>query len=378
MKDAQMIPSQGNTKSTVLYMSLELSNSKWKIMFSNGFKRRQRTITAGDLNGLRQEISKSLEHLKMPVDTKIFSCYEAGRDGFWIHRHLIAQGISNFVVDPSSIEVNRRFRRAKTDRIDVTKLMDMLIRYRNGEQKLWSVLHIPTVEQEDRRRIQREVDRLKKERTSHSNRIRSLLVLHGIRLKVGRYFLQSLDKVRLFDGSELNRCLKKEIQREYTRYQLIDEQLKQLSKDKEQLLQQGGQAAKKVERLQLVRGIGPIGSWSLVYEFFGWRKFKNVKQVGAASGLAPTPYDSGNSKREQGISKAGNGRIRRLMNQLSWQWLRYQPQSELSKWFMQRFGSGASRMRRVGITALSRKLLIALWKYLETGLVPQGAIISTS
>ena len=128
----------------------------------------------------------------------------------------------------------------------------------------------------------------------------------------------------------------------------------------------------------MVRGIGPIGSWSLVYELFGWRKFKNVKQVGAASGLAPTPYDSGNSKREQGISKAGNRRIRKLMNQLSWQWLRYQPQSELSKWFMQRFGSGASRMRRVGITALSRKLLIALSKYLETGLVPQGAIISTN
>ena len=376
MKDAQMIPSQVNTKTTVMYMALELSNSKWKIMFSNGFKRRQKTITAGDLSGLQQEILRSREHLKLPVDAKVFSCYEAGRDGFWIHRHLVAQDIHNYVVDPSSIEVNRRFRRVKTDRIDVNKLMDMLIRYLNGEQKLWSVLHIPTVEQEDHRRLQREVDRLKKERTSHSNRIRSLLVLHGIKLKVGRYFLQSLDKVRLFDGGELNICLKKEIQREYSRYQLIAEQLKQLSKDKEQLMQQGGQEAKKVERLQMVRGIGPIGSWSLVYEFFGWRKFRNVKQVGAASGLAPTPYDSGNSKREQGISKAGNRRIRRLMNQLSWQWLRYQPQSELSKWFMQRFGSGASRMRRVGITALSRKLLIALWKYLETGLVPQGAVIS--
>ena len=377
MKDAQMIPSQGNTKNTIMYMALELSNSKWKIMFSNGFKRRQKTITAGDLTGLQQEISRSREHLNLPVDTKVYSCYEAGRDGFWIHRHLVAQGIGNYVVDPSSIEVNRRFRRAKTDRIDVGKLMDMLIRYLNGEQKLWSVLHIPTVEQEDQRRIQREVDRLKKERTSHSNRVRSLLVLHGIKLKLGRHFLQSLDKVRQFDGSELNSCLKKEIQREYARYQLIAEQLKQLLKDKEQLLQKGGQAAKKVERLRMVRGIGPIGSWSLVYEFFGWRKFKNVKQVGAAAGLAPTPYDSGNSKREQGISKAGNRRIRKLMNQLSWQWLRYQPQSELSKWFMQRFGSGASRMRRVGITALSRKLLIALWKYLETGFVPQGAIIST-
>jgi transposase len=378
MKNAQMIPSQDNTKAAKLYMALELSNSKWKMMFSDGFKRRQKNISAGDLNVLQQEISKSRQHFKMPADAAIFSCYEAGRDGFWIHRHLVAQGICNHVVDPSSIEVNRRFRRAKTDRIDVGKLMDMLIRYLNGEQKLWSVLHIPTVEQEDQRRIQREVDRLKKERTAHSNRIRSLLVLHGIKLKVGRHFLQCLDQVRLFDGSELSSCIKEEIKREYARYQLIDEQLKQLCKEKEQLLEQGSQPAKKVAQLRLVRGIGEVGSWELVYEFFGWRNFNNVKQVGAASGLAPTPYDSGDSKREQGISKAGNARIRRLMTQLSWQWLRYQPESELSKWYRQRFGSGASRMRRVGIIALARKLLVALWKYLQTGLVPQGAIISTN
>lgn len=375
MKNAQMIPSQTNTKSSPLYIAFELSNSKWKLMFSDGFKRRQKTIAAGDLAGFEQEVVKAKNRFKMPQDVTIYSCYEAGRDGFWIHRHLDKLGICNFVVDSSSIEVNRRSRRAKTDRIDVGKLMDMLIRYTNGEQKLWSVVHVPSVEQEDQRRIQREIDRLKKERTSHSNRIRSLLVLHGIKVKVSAGFIRYLDKVRQFDGSQLGPCVRNEIKREYDRYRLIGEQLKLIEQEKEQLLQLGGPAARDVQKLELLKGIGPVGSWTLVYEFLAWRDFKNVKQVGAAAGLAPTPYDSGDLKREQGISKAGNGRVRKLMTQLSWQWLRYQPQSQLAQWYMQRFGTGASRMRRVGIIALARKLLIALWKYLQTGLVPEGARI---
>jgi transposase len=378
MKNAQMIPSQTNTTSVVMYIAFELSNSKWKLMFSDGYKRRQKTIAAGDLAQFEQEVVKARHRFKQPGDITIYSCYEAGRDGFWIHRYLETQGICNFVVDSSSIEVNRRFRRAKTDRIDVGKLMDMLIRYTNGEQKLWGVVRIPSVEQEDQRRIQREVDRLKKERTAHSNRIRSLLVLHGIKVKVGCDFIQRLDKVRQFDGRLLGACLINEIKREYDRLLLIGEQLKQLTKEKEQLLQQGAPAAKDVQTLRMLKGIGEVGSWTLVYEFLAWRDFKNVKQVGAAAGLAPTPYDSGDSKREQGISKAGNGRVRKLMTQLSWQWLRHQGQSELSKWYMQRFGTGASRMRRVGIIALARKLLISLWKYLQTGLVPEGACLKVN
>jgi transposase len=373
MKNAQMIPSQINTTTVPMYIAFELSNSKWKLMFSDGIKRRQKTIAAGDLAQLEQEVVKARERFNLSQDITIYSCYEAGRDGFWIHRYLEKQGICNFVVDSSSIEVNRRWRRAKTDRIDVGKLMDMLIRYTNGEQKLWSVVHVPSVEQEDQRRIQREIDRLKKERTAHSNRIRSLLVLHGIKVKVSCDFIQRLDKVRQFDGRRLGACLIKEIKREYDRLHLIDEQLKQLAKEKEHLLQQGGQAAKDVQKLRLLKGIGEVGSWTLVYEFLAWRDFKNVKQVGAAAGLAPTPYASGDLNREQGISKAGNARVRKLMTQLSWQWLRHQGQSQLSKWYMQRFGAGASRMRRVGIIALARKLLISLWKYLQTGLVPEGA-----
>lgn len=376
MKNAQMIPTQGNTKNNTMYMALELSLKTWKLMFSDGFKRRQKNISAGDLGTLQTEIVKAREHFKLDEDVQICSCYEAGRDGFWIHRFLESIGVCNFVVDSSSIEVSRRFRRAKTDGLDVGKLMDMLIRYINGEQKLWSVVHVPTQEQEDQRRIQREIDRLKKERTSHSNRIGSLLALHGIKLKIRRDFVVHLDQLRRFDGSGLDTYLKNEILREHQRYELIGEQLKQLSQEKEQLLEQGGQAAEQVTRLRMLKGIGEVGSWTLIFEFFGWRDFKNVKQVGAAAGLAPTPYNSGDSSTEQGISKSGNGRIRKLANQLSWQWLRYQPQSELAQWYMQRFGHGSSRMRRVGIVALSRKLLISLWKFLQTGQVPNGAIIA--
>jgi transposase len=280
-------------------------------------------------------------------------------------------------VDSSSIEVNRRYRRAKTDRIDVTKLAGMLIRHVNGEQKLWSVLHIPTAAQEDNRRLNREADRLKKERTAHTNRIKSLLVLHGIRLRIGKGFEQALDRVVMYNGDKLAQRLKQEILREYQRYQLAQAQLKEITVEKAEVLEQDSPFAVKARALINLRSIGQVSSWDLTSEFFGWREFKNVKQVSAASGLAPTPYASGDLNREQGISKAGNPRVRKTMIELAWFWLRYQPQSQLSQWFFKRFGSGGARMRRIGIVALARKLLVALWKYLELGLVPEGAVLKS-
>jgi len=282
-------------------------------------------------------------------------------------------GVNNIIVDSSSIEVSRKFRRAKTDRIDVVKLLDMLLRYLNGEQKIWGVLHVPTVEQENIRRMERETKRLKKERTAHNNRIKSLLALHGIKMNIGVLFLKKLDAVTQYNGEDLPPHIKNEIIREYHRYVLIKEQFKEIKAEKKEVLASVSEETKKVHALQNLKGIGPVGSWTLVYEFFGWREFKNVKQVGAASGLAPTPYNSGDSEREQGISKAGNPRVRSLMTELSWGWLRFQPQSRLSQWFKERFERGGKRMRRIGIIALARKLLIALWKYLEKGLVPEGA-----
>jgi transposase len=377
MTEAQMIRTDDSTKTDRLYIAFELSNTKWKLMFSNGIKRRQKSICAGDLESLMDQISLAKRRFKQADDVEIFSCYEAGRDGFWLHRYLRDSGINNVVVDSSSIEVNRRYRRAKTDRIDAAKLVGMLIRHINGEQKLWSVLHIPTAAQEDIRRLNREADRLKKERTAHTNRIKSLLVLHGIRLRIGKGFEQALDRVVQYNGEKLAERLKQEILREYQRFQLAQTQLKEITAEKAEVLENESPFAVKTRALSNLRGIGLVSSWNLVSEFFGWREFKNVKQVGAASGLAPTPYASGDLNREQGISKAGNPRVRRTMIELAWFWLRYQPQSKLSRWFFKRFGSGGARMRRIGIVALARKLLVALWKYLELGLVPEGAVLKS-
>jgi transposase len=356
-----------------MYIALELSNKTWKIFFSNGFKKRKKTIDAGKLYQLEHEIAKTRKHFGMSEDVKINSCYEAGRDGFWIHRFLESRGIHNIVVDSASIEVNRRSRRAKTDRIDADKLLNMLMRYIGGERKLWSVLHVPSSNEEDARRINREIKRLKKERTAHTNRIKSLLILHGIRLVINRKFLINLEQVRLWNGEKLPRRVKAEIVRDYQRYELIKVQLLELELDKNALLKSENTQARKVVALKRLKGIGTISSWDLVYEFFGWRRFNNVKQVGGAAGLAPTPYASGSSDHEQGISKAGNRRVRSLMIELAWYWLRFQPQSKLSCWFQERFGSGGKRMRKIGIVALARKLLVSLWKYLDKGVLPEGA-----
>ena len=375
MTHAQMIHGDINTSSERLYIAFELSNSKWKLAFGNGMKIRQKTIAARDLGALAEEIAKARQKFKMADDVPIYSCYEAGRDGFWIHRYLESEGFHNLVVDSSSIEVNRRKRRAKSDRIDADKLLNMLIRYLNGEQKLWSVLHVPGVEEEDARRLNREIERLQKERGAHTNRIKSLLALHGIVLQIGPNFLEKLEGATQWDGSPLPPGIKNEIERQYQRYELIREQIKALELERRELRESSKTAGRQMSALEYLKGLGPVSSRILVLEYFSWREFKNVKQVGAGAGLAPTPYNSGDSQKEQGINKSGNPRVRCTMIELSWLWLRWQPQSHLSQWYMKRFGSGGKRMRRVGIVALARKLLIALWKYLETGLVPEGSVL---
>lgn len=374
MTNEQMTQRIDSTEKGKMYLSFELSNKKWLLMFSDGMKRRQKAIEAGNTVEFEIEIEKAKERFKMDDDVEIHSCYEAGRDGFWIHRYLSSKGIHSLVVDPSSIEVNRRQRRCKTDRVDVEKLMNMLIRYINGEQKVWSVVRVPNEEAEDLMRMEREEKRLKKERGAHTNRIGSLLWLHKIRLKIGRDFLKDLEEVKRWDGSPLPERIKNEIKREYKRYEMIKEQLKVLEQEKEGVLLSGISQAQKSAKLAKLKGLGPVFTWILIFEFFGWRDFKNVKQVGAASGLAPTLYASGDASVEQGISKAGNRLIRSTMIELAWLWLRFQPESELSRWFQERFGGGGKRMRRVGIVALARKLLVAIWKYLEKDILPEGAV----
>lgn len=383
-----------------LYMAFELGDSNWKLAFGTGGNPRIRSIAARDLKAMWREIEMAKERLGLPTDAAVVSCYEAGRDGFWLHRSLVEHDVQNIVVDSSSIEVKRRKRRAKTDRLDAQKLYRMIVRHCSGEKGVWSIVRPPSREDEDERRIHREILSLQSECIRHSNRIQSLLVLHGIKLKVGTYFLKALERARPLDGSELGPMLREELMREYTRWQLATKQLADLRKtelkriravakqtqealdanDSQERLSKAPKELGKPEQvvaLMLLCGIGERSSWPLIYEFF-WRRFKNRREVGNAAGLCGVPYDSGGKEVEQGISKAGNGRIRRIMVELAWCWMRFQPESAITIWFKKRFGVGGKRMRRVGIVAVARRLLVSLWRYLEYGEVPAGAKFKAS
>jgi len=371
-----ILQSKDSVSGVVLYMALELSNKRWKLGFSNGCRQRQVTIEAGDWVSLNDQIMRAREKLGLPADCRMVSCYEAGRDGFWIHRALVDQGIENRVIDSASIEVNRRQRRAKSDKVDVKALLRLLQRYWQGERGMLSVVRVPTLEAEDHRRLHRERERLLKERGAHSARIKSLLVAHGIRLRLDGDFLVQLEAARGGLGYALGADLKAELIREHERYRLVDEQIRGLEQEQKARAQAGmDETMLQVNGLMQLKGVGWQSSWLLVMEFFGWRAFRNQRQVGACAGLTPTPYSSGDSEREQGISKAGNRRVRTLMIELSWLWLRYQPGSALSQWFQRRFAGGGKRMRRIGIVALARKLLIALWRYVTDGVIPEGAVL---
>ncbi len=375
-KTQEILRIKDSIKEAILYIAFELSNSKWKLAFSDGSKIRRKAITAGNLAQLQVEIDLAKRKFKMIEDVRVVSCYEAGRDGFWIHRYLESQGIENLVVDSASLEVNRRKRRAKTDRIDAGKLLRMLMRYWGGEKQVWSVVRVPSEQDEDARHLHRGLEDLKKERTMHRNRIKGFLIQHGIKVSNPSHkrFLEQLEKLRTWDGQQVAPDLKSKIIREYERLQMVEDQIKALEKEKtERLKNPDTDSLEKVVKLASLYGIGSVSSWTFVMEFFGWRQFQNRKEVGALAGLTPTPYDSGKSLREQGISKAGNKRIRGLAVEIAWSWLRFQPQSNLSQWFMKRYANGGKRMRRIGIVAVARRLLIDLWRYLEYDKIPEGA-----
>jgi transposase len=358
-------------------MGIELSASKWRLALSAGGQRiREKSIGAGDREQLLREISTTKKRFGLPEDAKVISCYEAGRDGFWIDRLLSQLGIENVVVDAASMKVNRRARRAKTDRIDAKGLLADLIRHARGEKDVWKVVRVPSEEQEDERRLHRDLERLKKEKTQHRSRIFSLLATQGVRPGNLNAFLTELDAARIWDSKPLPPALKAEIVRERDRLRLVEEQIRAITNEqREQLKHASSPELAKVKVLTKLRGIGVDSAWILVMEFFAWREFNNRGEVGGAAGLGGTPYSSGSTEFEQGISKAGNPLVRTRMVELAWLWIRYQPHSELSQWFMRRFAGGGSRMRRVGIVAVARKLLIALWHLVEHGVVPQGAVI---
>jgi transposase len=364
-----------------VYVAFELSKAKWMLgVVLPGAKKLSRyTIAGGDVAALAARLAEWRRKAALggkPV--RILSCYEAGFDGHWLHRWLTDQGVINHEIDPSSIEVNRRARRAKTDRIDLERMMRALLDLLRGEPQACRVVHVPSVEDEDRKRRSRARERLLKERTAHTNRIKGLLHGQGIRdafpLKPG--FVKSLESVRTGDGRLLPSGLKQEIVYEHERLSLVNKQLALLeaSSKAERRTAAPGSAEARIVQLATLKGIGPVGGQRLVHEVF-YRDFDNRRQVGSYIGLTGTPYNSGSSVREQGIGKAGNRRARETAIEIAWLWLSHQPDSELSNWFRKRVGDIKGRIRRIAIVAMARKLMVALWRYLNTGVVPTGAVL---
>ena len=364
-----------------LYMAFELSQTKWMLGFTIGFGQRPRlrSIAARDRAALQNEIHLARERFELGGETPVISCYEAGRDGFWLHRYLSSIGVSNLVVDSASIEVNRRAKQAKTDKLDLGKLLTMLMRYQAGEKKVWRVIHVPSPEVEDHRHLHRELADLKAQRTQHTNRIKGYLANQGICLEVGNDLPELLEEQRLWNGDPLPAGLRARLLCEYERFQLVQQQVQVLEAERRETLRHSTQPEiEQVRRLLCLRGIGINCAWLYVMEFFCWRAFRNRREVGALAGLTPMPHRSGEEDHELGISKVGNRHIRAMAIEIAWGWLRYQPNSELSHWYQRRFGKGSKRLHKIGIVALARKLLIAIWRYLEFGTLPAGAVLKST
>jgi transposase len=356
-------------------LAFELSERTWKLGFTmgRGQRPRVRQIGAGALDRLVDEIARAKKRWHVAADHPVVSCYEAGREGFWLHRYLLAQGITNAVVDSSSIEVNRRARRAKTDGLDLGGLLRLLERYVAGERQVWHVVRVPSVEEEDARHLHRSRETLQQERTRLMNRLHGLLTTQGLTVPFHADFLDRVATARLWDGTAVPAGLQQRLRHVWAQLVFLNEQLADLDETRAALPTDPQTVSGRcVTQLQTLQGIGAVGAWSLTTEIFGWRQIQNGRELGALVGLVPTPYQSGATAHERGISRAGNRHVRRMIVQLAWSWLRYQPTSALSRWYRERFSQGR-RLRRIGIVALARKLLVALWRYLAIGLVPEGA-----
>jgi transposase len=362
-----------------IFVAIELSQKSWLVTLHSPDRDRisRHKLEGGDHAGLLALIEKtrSRAEQKLGGSLRVASCYEAGYDGFWLHRLLLAAGIMNLVFDAASIPVEQRGRRAKTDRIDGELLLRTLMAHLRGEPRVVRIVRVPSVEQEDARRASRERERLVKEQTAHTNRIKALLRLQGMAVGYPRRrdWLNWLAKQRDWQGQPVSPHLLAEVTREQVRLLLVREQLAAL--ERAQATQACPVPQAMVERrdqLQRLKALGPSFATTLTSELF-YKDFDNRRQVAAYCGLPPSPWRSGGIDREQGISKAGNPRAHVKAIELAWLWLRHQPESELSRWFNTRTANAGTRARRIAIVALARKLMVALWRYLTTGLVPAGA-----
>lgn len=377
-KQEMTVRHEDSTEAPVIYMALDLGQRRWTVGFLLPGDRDARLmqIAGGDTAALLAAIARQREKAG-DARMRVMSCYEAGRDGFWLDRWLRAQGIENRVLDPASLEVPKRRRRVKTDRVDTVGLLRVLLRLERGETEVTRVVFVPDPAVEDARRRTRERERLVKERTGHRNRIRGLLAAQGVRgIKVEtRGWLDRLAAARTGDGRPLGAALLEEIAREAERLALVERQIKAVEAACRAALKEDTALADGARRLQCLKGIADNFSLGLMHEAF-WRDFRNRRQVGGAFGLTPWPWDSGDQHRDQPISKVGNRRARTLAIECAWMWTHHQPDSVLTRWWRQRFAGGGSRMRRIGIVALARKLMIALWRFLTEGLIPEGAVVA--
>jgi len=365
----------GTEETRVLHVALELGSTKWHAhMVTEGHSARRYTVPAGGVEKLRQAFERTRLEFGLGPASRVVTCHEAGRDGFSLHRWLEEHGVESLVIDSSSILVDRRARRVKSDRLDAARMLELLVRHQRGETSVFKVVRAPTVEAEDARRLTRERAALVKERTRLTNSIRAVLTTQGCRSKAIEKL--DVDELQTLSGTAFLPNAKDQIRRSLARLELVKEQIGEIEAE----IQRSAKAPRteaeaKIQKLCQLKGIGWISAAVLVNELFGWRQFRNRREVGAIVGLACSPYRSDQTVREQGISKAGNRNVRAVLVELAWLWLRWQPDSELTKWYKRRFGAGGARWKRIGIVALARKLLVVLWRYVDRDELPRGAVL---
>jgi len=367
---------------SAIFISLELSRSKWLVTSlspGTGEKMSKHVLTGSDISGLLAHIGELQRKTRARTGRHfpIVSVQEAGLDGFWIHRILEREGVESYVVDPASIATSRRRRRAKTDKIDGEALVRALLAYKRGEPRVCAMLRVPTPEEEDRRRLVRERKTLTNERVRHVNRIKGLLFGQGVSgyEPLNRDRRRRLEELVTGDGRPLPPALKAQISRELDRLELVIAQIKDVEEARNAMLVAAAASSHGPALLLNLKGIGPEFAAILWSEGLS-RQFDNRRQVAAYAGLVPTPWQSGLIDREQGVSKAGNPRLRTTLVQIAWLWLRHQPDSALSLLFKARMTQSTGRQKKVAIVALARKLLVALWKYVHAGVVIEGAILA--
>ena len=368
-------PEMSVSEST-LYVAFELGKKEWKLAMTSGFGVAPwlRRVASGDWRGVERALAQGRERFGLPAGAAGVSCYEAGRDGFWIHRALQQRGINNRVVDSASIEVNRRARRAKTDRLDALKLVMMLVRVCWGERRVWSEVHVPSVAAEAARQVSRERTALTEDQTRLINQMRGWLATWGAVLPRRRPAWWTT--VHDWAGAPLPVDVQARLARAEARLAVLEGQIAALEGQQQAAVTTAAPASPLRQLVQL-KGVATTTASVLLDEGLVWRAFRNRRQIGGLLGFAPTPFDSGESVREQGISRAGNNRLQTISIQLAWNWVRWQPLSALTLWYREHFGTG-KRARRIGIVAVARKLVIALWRYVTTGAVPAGAILKVA